>query len=187
MYVCIFETECCDWLLWEVVKNTFFSWTGNQLPYRRLWRHRPSIQKIKYLFQRWEHCPIATVSCKWSALTSTARHQVEGKHWVWCHWRRQYKKNNQNSDLKVEIAAGRSWLTVPHTAPLQGFHFDQDSVSRAGVSEMLMNHGREERQHAIKMIEYLRLRGDHNTNFLDQRVVRMCLCMSMQTAPVKRN
>lgn len=48
-----------------------------------------------------------------------------------------------------------------------GAYFAQDDVNLEGFSNMFFDHADEEREHGVKFIEYLRMRGDDDTNFLD--------------------
>ncbi|XP_037076599.1 ferritin subunit-like [Pollicipes pollicipes] len=50
-----------------------------------------------------------------------------------------------------------------------GAHFAQDNVNRPGISDMFFDHAGEERGHAFKLADYLLMRGDHNTNYLQAR------------------
>ena len=56
-------------------------------------------------------------------------------------------------------------------ASLQGAHFAQDDVNRPGVSQIFFDHAKEERDHAIKLADYLSLRGDTDTNYLQAAYV----------------
>jgi ferritin heavy chain len=47
-----------------------------------------------------------------------------------------------------------SWLI------LQGSHFLQDTVNRPGFAKFFLESASEERQHALKLIEYLLMRGE---------------------------
>ena len=47
-----------------------------------------------------------------------------------------------------------------------GAYFGQDDVNLHGLSQMFFDHADEERQHGIKFIEYLRMRGDALSDFL---------------------
>ena len=55
---------------------------------------------------------------------------------------------------------------------LQGAHFAQDNVNRPGMSKLFFEHAKEERDHAIKLADYLSMRGDQNTNYLQPSFVR---------------
>ena len=43
---------------------------------------------------------------------------------------------------------------------LMGVHFAQDTVNLGGFAKMFFESASEERQHGIKFIEYLKMRGD---------------------------
>ncbi|XP_029032792.1 ferritin subunit-like [Osmia bicornis bicornis] len=56
------------------------------------------------------------------------------------------------SQVKTEIEAAMTYLAM-------GAHFARDSVNRPGFSKFFFESANEERQHAIKIIEYLLMRG----------------------------
>lgn len=56
------------------------------------------------------------------------------------------------SQVKVEIEAAMTYLAM-------GAHFARDSVNRPGFSKFFFEAANEEREHAIKIIEYLLMRG----------------------------
>ena len=43
---------------------------------------------------------------------------------------------------------------------LMGIHFAQDTISLDGFAKMFFDSANEERQHGLKFIEYLKMRGD---------------------------
>jgi len=47
-----------------------------------------------------------------------------------------------------------------------GAHFAQDSVNRPGIAGIFFDHAGEEREHAFKLADYLSLRGDPDTKYL---------------------
>ncbi|KAK9509349.1 hypothetical protein O3M35_006687 [Rhynocoris fuscipes] len=51
-------------------------------------------------------------------------------------------------------------LTASMTYMAMGAHFSRDTVNRPGFAKMFFEAASEERQHAIKLIEYLLMRGD---------------------------
>nr|ATU82882.1 secreted Ferritin-like protein [Pristhesancus plagipennis] len=51
-------------------------------------------------------------------------------------------------------------LTAAMTYMAMGAHFSRDTVNRPGFAKMFFEAASEERQHAIKIIEYLLMRGD---------------------------
>jgi len=54
--------------------------------------------------------------------------------------------------VKVEIEAAMTYMAM-------GAHFARDTVNRPGFSEFFFKSASEEREHAIKVIEYLLMRG----------------------------
>ena len=58
----------------------------------------------------------------------------------------------------------------------QGAHFAQDNVNRPGISGIFFDHANEEREHAFKLADYLSMRGDDNTNYLQASYVSTYLC-----------
>ncbi|XP_046743624.1 ferritin subunit-like [Diprion similis] len=60
--------------------------------------------------------------------------------------------------VKMEIGASMTYLAM-------GAYFARDSVSRPGFSKLFMHAADEEREHAIKLIEYMLMRGDVTQDF----------------------
>ncbi|XP_076621898.1 ferritin 1 heavy chain [Colletes latitarsis] len=56
------------------------------------------------------------------------------------------------SQVKIEIEAAMTYLAM-------GAHFARDTVNRPGFSKFFFDSATEEREHAIKVIEYLLMRG----------------------------
>lgn len=56
------------------------------------------------------------------------------------------------SQVKTEIAAAMKYLAM-------GAHFARDTINRPGFSKFFFESASEEREHAIKIIEYLLMRG----------------------------
>lgn len=56
------------------------------------------------------------------------------------------------AQVKVEVEAAMTYLAM-------GAHFATDSINRPGFSKFFIESANEERQHAIKIIEYLLMRG----------------------------
>lgn len=56
------------------------------------------------------------------------------------------------AQVKVEIEAAMTYLAM-------GAHFARDTVNRPGFSKFFIESANEEREHAIKVIEYLLMRG----------------------------
>ncbi|XP_017887149.1 ferritin subunit, partial [Ceratina calcarata] len=61
------------------------------------------------------------------------------------------------SQLKNETEAAMTYLAM-------GAHFARDTVNRPGFSNFFFDSASEERQHAIKIIEYLLMRGQLTSN-----------------------
>ncbi|KAL2722493.1 ferritin subunit [Vespula squamosa] len=59
---------------------------------------------------------------------------------------------NLTSQIKTEVEASLTYLAM-------GAHFARDSVNRPGFSKFFLENASEEREHAIKLIEYLLMRG----------------------------
>ncbi|XP_046743024.1 ferritin subunit isoform X2 [Diprion similis] len=60
--------------------------------------------------------------------------------------------------VKLEISASMTYLAM-------SAYFARDSISRPGFSKFFSHAADEERDHAIKLIEYLLMRGDVTENF----------------------
>ncbi|XP_057326272.1 ferritin subunit [Microplitis mediator] len=56
------------------------------------------------------------------------------------------------AQVKTEIEASMTYLAM-------GAHFSQDTVNRPGFASFFFDSAKEEREHAIKIIEYLLMRG----------------------------
>ncbi|XP_043286462.1 ferritin subunit [Venturia canescens] len=61
------------------------------------------------------------------------------------------------AQVKTEIEAAMTYLAM-------GAHFARDSVNRPGFSKFFIESASEEREHAIKVIEYLLMRGQLTTD-----------------------
>jgi len=61
------------------------------------------------------------------------------------------------AQVKIEIEAAMTYLAM-------GAHFAQDTVNRPGFSKLFLESASEEREHAIKVIEYLLMRGQLTTD-----------------------
>ncbi|XP_031837138.1 ferritin 1 heavy chain isoform X2 [Nomia melanderi] len=59
------------------------------------------------------------------------------------------------AQVQVEIDASLTYLAM-------GVYFARDTVNRPGFSKFFLNAAKEEREHAIKIIEYLIMRGQLN-------------------------
>lgn len=58
-------------------------------------------------------------------------------------------------------------LTAAVTYLAMGAHFAQDSINRPGFSSMFFQSASEEREHAIKILEYLLMRGELTSKLSD--------------------
>lgn len=56
------------------------------------------------------------------------------------------------SQVKTEVEAAMTYLAM-------GAHFARDTINRPGFSKFFIESAKEEREHAIKIIEYLLMRG----------------------------
>lgn len=59
--------------------------------------------------------------------------------------------------IQKEIDASMKYLAM-------GAHFSRDTVNRPGFAKMFFNSASEEREHAIKLIDYLLMRGELVSN-----------------------
>ena len=61
--------------------------------------------------------------------------------------------NVMRKQIKTELNAAMQYLAM-------GAHFSKDVVNRPGFAKMFFESASEERQHAIKLISYLLMRGE---------------------------
>ena len=61
--------------------------------------------------------------------------------------------NALRRQIKMEFEASLQYM-------MMGVHFAQDTINLPGFAKMFFDHANEERQHGVKFIEYLKLRGD---------------------------
>ena len=61
------------------------------------------------------------------------------------------------SQVEIEVGAAMTYLSM-------GAHFARDTVNRPGFSKFFFEAASEEREHAIKIIEYLLMRGELKSN-----------------------
>ncbi|KAK6630747.1 hypothetical protein RUM44_002916 [Polyplax serrata] len=59
--------------------------------------------------------------------------------------------------IQEELAAAMTYLAM-------GAHFSRDNVNRPGLAEYFFKNANEEREHAVKLIEYLLMRGKLTEN-----------------------
>uniref|UniRef100_A0A224XWA4 Ferritin n=1 Tax=Panstrongylus lignarius TaxID=156445 RepID=A0A224XWA4_9HEMI len=62
-------------------------------------------------------------------------------------------KKHMKDQIAIEISAAMTYMAM-------GAHFSRDTINRPGFAKLFFEAASEERQHAIKLIEYLLLRGD---------------------------
>jgi len=70
--------------------------------------------------------------------------------------------------VRIEFQASLQYL-------LMGAHFAQDSVNLGGFSNFFYGHSDEERSHGIQFVEYLRMRGLQDNDFLGQQPLKPTL------------
>lgn len=70
--------------------------------------------------------------------------------------------NALRNQIKMEFEASLQYM-------LMGIHFAQDTVNLEGFSQMFFASANEERQHGIKFMEYIKMRGDEELDLgIDQ-------------------
>ena len=72
------------------------------------------------------------------------------KEWVTMHGR---CRGAMRSQIQMEVNASLQYLAM-------GAHFSRDGVNRPGFAKLFFEAGSEEREHAMKLIEYLLMRGE---------------------------
>jgi len=71
--------------------------------------------------------------------------------------------NKVMDQIGCEVRASLEYLKF-------GAHFSQDGVNRPGFSKFFFESASEEREHAIKLIEYLNMRGAHHPDVPNSKV-----------------
>ncbi|XP_045457157.1 ferritin subunit [Melitaea cinxia] len=66
-------------------------------------------------------------------------------------------RSSVRQQIQMEVAASVQYLAM-------GAYFSRDSVNRPGFAKLFFDASSEERQHAMKLIEYLLMRGELTTN-----------------------
>ena len=61
--------------------------------------------------------------------------------------------NGIRGHIKMEFEASLQYM-------LMGIHFAQDTISLDGFAKIFFDSANEERQHGLKFIDYLKMRGD---------------------------
>lgn len=70
--------------------------------------------------------------------------------------------NALRNQIKMEFEASLQYMVM-------GIHFAQDTVNLGGFSKIFFEHANEERQHGIKFLEYIKMRGDEELDLgIDQ-------------------
>ncbi|KAL0808652.1 hypothetical protein ABMA28_013089 [Loxostege sticticalis] len=72
------------------------------------------------------------------------------KEWVTMH---RSCRDSMRHQIQEEVAASLQYLAM-------GAHFSKDTVNRPGFAKLFFDAGSEEREHAMKLIEYLLMRGE---------------------------
>ncbi|KAM3957613.1 ferritin 1 heavy chain [Aphomia sociella] len=62
-------------------------------------------------------------------------------------------RDSMRRQIQMEVAASLQYLAM-------GAHFSRDIINRPGFAKMFFEAGSEEREHAMKLIEYLLMRGE---------------------------
>lgn len=65
--------------------------------------------------------------------------------------------NSMRRQIQEEINAAMQYMAM-------GAHFSKDTVNRPGFAKMFFDAASEEREHAIKLISYLLMRGELTTD-----------------------
>uniref|UniRef100_A0A2H1VER5 Ferritin n=1 Tax=Spodoptera frugiperda TaxID=7108 RepID=A0A2H1VER5_SPOFR len=76
------------------------------------------------------------------------------KEWVTMH---RNCRMSMRQQIQMEVAASLQYLAM-------GAHFSKDIVNRPGFAKMFFDAASEEREHAMKLIEYLLMRGELTTD-----------------------
>ncbi|KAK9509033.1 hypothetical protein O3M35_006445 [Rhynocoris fuscipes] len=83
--------------------------------------------------------PLAQVPTQWITMVDTCTNKIR-------------------EQIQAEISAAMTYMAM-------GAHFSRDKINRPGFAETFFKAATEEREHAIKLIEYLLLRGDLGKGF----------------------
>ncbi|KOB51914.1 Ferritin, partial [Operophtera brumata] len=76
------------------------------------------------------------------------------KEWVTMH---RPCRDSLRRQIQMETAASLQYLAM-------GAHFSRDSINRPGFAKLFFDSASEEREHAMKLIEYLLMRGELTTD-----------------------
>ncbi|KAH8257651.1 hypothetical protein KR038_005930 [Drosophila bunnanda] len=72
------------------------------------------------------------------------------KEWITIH---QPCRQSMRRQIQMEVSAALQYLAM-------GAHFSRDGINRPGFAKLFFDAGSEEREHAMKLIEYLLMRGE---------------------------
>ncbi|XP_028168185.1 ferritin heavy chain-like [Ostrinia nubilalis] len=72
------------------------------------------------------------------------------KEWITMH---RPCRDSMRRQIQMEVAASLQYLAM-------GAHFSKDTVNRPGFAKLFFDAGSEEREHAMKLIEYMLMRGE---------------------------
>ncbi|XP_026744300.1 ferritin subunit [Trichoplusia ni] len=72
------------------------------------------------------------------------------KDWITMH---RSCRNSMRQQIQMEVGASLQYLAM-------GAHFSKDVVNRPGFAQLFFDAASEEREHAMKLIEYLLMRGE---------------------------
>ncbi|XP_028168183.1 ferritin heavy chain-like [Ostrinia nubilalis] len=73
--------------------------------------------------------------------------------------------DSMRQQIQMEVAASVQYLAM-------GAHFSQDTVNRPGFAKLFFDAGSEEREHALKLIEYMLMRGELTSDVTSLITVR---------------
>ncbi|XP_046975213.1 ferritin subunit [Vanessa cardui] len=74
-------------------------------------------------------------------------------------------RSSVRQQIQMEVSASIQYLAM-------GAHFSRDSVNRPGFAKLFFDASSEEREHAMKLIEYLLMRGELTTNVTSLITIR---------------
>ncbi|XP_047518943.1 ferritin subunit isoform X2 [Pieris napi] len=66
-------------------------------------------------------------------------------------------RDSVRKQIQMEVSASIQYLAM-------GAHFSRDSINRPGFANLFFEASKEERQHAMKLIEYMLMRGELTNN-----------------------
>lgn len=114
---------------------------------------------MKTLISYFTLLALVATSTATTCLIQTSEKVLENNNWITL-------KNEcltaVNDQIKEEIGASLKYLSMAG-------HFAQDSKNRPGFAKKFFEAASEEREHAIKLIEYLSMRGENSDDIPDFR------------------